>query len=228
MTPQQARQLVDMQVAFNQVIDPDYPANPKVKRDDVKAILVELGEYFEHTAYKWWKKQDADWDQANMELIDILHFGISDAVEQACQYETDVETALAQVAQLIYYSFESPDQVEDGKDLVVAMALDGAGAHKLVCGEAFFAALAGMLVEAYGDADTVYLTYVGKNALNKLRQERGYKQGTYIKIWQGEEDNEVMMRMLSGQREDITAAEQPLNFAFTLLLSHYDEQIAEH
>src|SRR5690554_6727217 len=81
MTPEQAKQLVEMQIAFNQVIDPAYPEQPQVTRDDVKAILVELGEYFEHTAYKWWKKQSADWAQANMELIDILHFAISDAVE---------------------------------------------------------------------------------------------------------------------------------------------------
>jgi hypothetical protein len=57
MSPEQARQLVDMQIAFNQVIDPSYPENPQVKRDDIKAILVELGEYFEHTAYKWWKNK---------------------------------------------------------------------------------------------------------------------------------------------------------------------------
>src|SRR5690554_4227064 len=85
MISEQAKQLVEMQIAFNQVIDPAYPEHPQVKRDDVKAILVELGEYFEHTAYKWWKKQAADWAQANMELIDILHFAISDAVENACQ-----------------------------------------------------------------------------------------------------------------------------------------------
>ncbi|RUO74961.1 hypothetical protein CWI80_06440 [Pseudidiomarina sediminum] len=226
MTPAQARQLVSMQIAFNQVIDPDYPEAPKVKRDDVKAILVELGEYFEHTAYKWWKKQSADWDQANMELIDILHFAISDAVEHACQRGLDQAAATDAVAQLIGQSFAAPVSVKDGKELIVAMAQDGAATASLVCGEQFFAALAAMLVAAYGDADTAYLTYIGKNALNNLRQQRGYKQGTYIKMWHGEEDNEVMMRLLSEHQTTIVGAPQPLAHAQQLLLDHYDVHVA--
>lgn len=226
MTPAQARQLVDMQIAFNQVIDPDYPEDPKVKRDDVKAILVELGEYFEHTAYKWWKKQSADWAQANMELIDILHFAISDAVEHACQQGLGQEAATARVAELLGQSFIAPQSVNDGKELVVAMAQDGAATRSLVCGEQFFAKLAAMLMTAYGDADTAYLTYIGKNALNNLRQQRGYKQGTYIKMWDGEEDNEVMMRLLSEHQAVIVAADHPLGHAQHLLLTHYDAHVA--
>ncbi|KFZ28049.1 hypothetical protein IDAT_10675 [Pseudidiomarina atlantica] len=225
MTPNQARQLVAMQVAFNQVIDPDYPAAPKVKRDDVKAILVELGEYFEHSAYKWWKKQSADWSQANMELIDILHFAMSDAIEHACRSSADTAAAIEHVAQLIIKSFAKQRNVEDGKELVSALAKDGDSEHSLVCGANFFDVLLSMLVEAYGDADTVYLTYIGKNALNNLRQQRGYKQGTYIKMWHGEEDNEVMMRLLAEHQDAIINAEQPLVHAQTLLLDHYDQQV---
>lgn len=226
MTPAQARQLVAMQIAFNQVIDPDYPEAPKVKRDDVKAILVELGEYFEHTAYKWWKKQEADWAQANMELIDILHFAISDAVEHACAAGKDVVAATEYVAQIVLAGAEHRGNVQDGKELVAALASDGDAAHPLVCGPVFFDKLMTMLVDAYGDADSVYLTYIGKNALNNLRQQRGYKQGTYIKMWHGEEDNEVMMRLLGEHQDAIIAAEQPLVHAQQLLLDHYDREIA--
>lgn len=227
MTPAQARQLVAMQIAFNQVIDADYPEAPKVKRDDVKAILVELGEYFEHTAYKWWKKQTADWAQANMELIDILHFAISDAVEHACRKGKSTEAALEYVAQLMLKSFANNAGVQDGKELVAALAADGSKDYPLVCGEQFFDKLLTMLVNAYGDADTVYLTYIGKNALNNLRQQRGYKQGTYIKMWNGEEDNEVMMRLLGEHQQSIIAAEQPLLQAQTLLLDHYDKTVVQ-
>jgi hypothetical protein len=44
--------------------------------------------------------------------------------------------------------------------------------------------------------DELYRLYVGKNILNRFRQDHGYKEGTYIKIWQGEEDNVVMQRIL--------------------------------
>jgi len=96
----------------------------------------------------------------------------------------------------------------------------------LQCGREFFNALMALLVNAYGDANTVYLTYIGKNALNNLRQQRGYKQGTYIKMWNGEEDNEVMMRLLAEHEHDITSADEPLAQAQLLLLTHYDQRVA--
>jgi hypothetical protein len=40
--------------------------------------------------------------------------------------------------------------------------------------------------------DQLYRLYVGKNILNRFRQDHGYKEGTYVKIWNGLEDNAVM------------------------------------
>lgn len=36
--------------------------------------------------------------------------------------------------------------------------------------------------------------YTGKNVLNVFRQDHGYKAGTYIKVWDGREDNEHLGR----------------------------------
>jgi hypothetical protein len=38
---------------------------------------------------------------------------------------------------------------------------------------------------------------VGKNTLNFFRQDHGYKEGSYIKIWNGEEDNEVLAALVT-------------------------------
>ena len=38
--------------------------------------------------------------------------------------------------------------------------------------------------------------YIGKNCLNQFRQDHGYKEGTYIKVWNGSEDNVVMVKLL--------------------------------
>jgi hypothetical protein len=46
------------------------------------------------------------------------------------------------------------------------------------------------------DFDALYRHYVGKNVLNFFRQDHGYKDGTYKKIWQGREDNEHLMDLL--------------------------------
>lgn len=44
----------------------------------------------------------------------------------------------------------------------------------------------------------LYTTYVAKNVLNLFRQANGYKQGTYIKTWNGREDNEVLEFIMQG------------------------------
>jgi hypothetical protein len=45
--------------------------------------------------------------------------------------------------------------------------------------------------------------YIGKNCLNKFRQDNGYKEGSYIKIWNEKEDNVVMMSILE-KIDDLT------------------------
>ncbi|MSN96159.1 dUTPase [Campylobacter sp. FMV-PI01] len=43
---------------------------------------------------------------------------------------------------------------------------------------------------------TLYKIYMGKNVLNKFRQDNGYQDGSYKKVWNGKEDNEVMSEIL--------------------------------
>ena len=43
----------------------------------------------------------------------------------------------------------------------------------------------------------LFKQYVGKNVLNVFRQDHGYKQGSYIKIWHGREDNEHLVEILN-------------------------------
>jgi len=51
--------------------------------------------------------------------------------------------------------------------------------------------------------DSLYKQYVGKNILNRFRQSRGYQDGTYIKNWNGLEDNEVLSKILDTLTPDI-------------------------
>jgi hypothetical protein len=45
---------------------------------------------------------------------------------------------------------------------------------------------------------------VGKNVLNFFRQDHGYKEGTYIKVWGGREDNEHLVEICA--RLDIVSS----------------------
>ena len=56
-------------------------------------------------------------------------------------------------------------------------------------------------------AEDLYRHYVGKNVLNFFRQDHGYQDGTYIKEWQGREDNEHLSELLESL--DATAAGFP-------------------
>jgi ATP-dependent protease HslVU (ClpYQ) peptidase subunit len=42
----------------------------------------------------------------------------------------------------------------------------------------------------------LFKQYVGKNVLNVFRQDHGYKAGSYIKVWEGREDNEHLVEVL--------------------------------
>ena len=46
-------------------------------------------------------------------------------------------------------------------------------------------------------AEELYRQYVGKNVLNFFRQDHGYKEGTYKKLWQEREDNEHLVEVLN-------------------------------
>ena len=43
----------------------------------------------------------------------------------------------------------------------------------------------------------LYQQYVSKNVLNFFRQDNGYKQGTYRKVWDGREDNEHLVELMA-------------------------------
>jgi len=51
--------------------------------------------------------------------------------------------------------------------------------------------------------DSLYRLYVGKNILNQFRQDNGYKEGTYIKVWNDKEDN-VVMKSIWETNSDVT------------------------
>ena len=44
--------------------------------------------------------------------------------------------------------------------------------------------------------DELYVGYIGKNVLNFFRQDHGYKEGSYIKQWNGREDNEHLVEIV--------------------------------
>jgi dimeric dUTPase (all-alpha-NTP-PPase superfamily) len=72
------------QIKLNEKINPDLYkeiADPEVRRrrflDFELALRQESCEAVDSLNWKWWKKDDDDWDNVKIELVDMLHFWVS-------------------------------------------------------------------------------------------------------------------------------------------------------
>ncbi len=148
-----------------------------------RAIWIESSEMLEHYGWKWWKKQMPDLMQVKLEVVDIVHFALSIRLEQ--------DSSLVASAATIADAFRSPVMTDDIKttiELLVKQTLVDRGAH--------FSTIAGVMRHLDMTFDELYEIYVSKNVLNMFRQDNGYKEGTYLKIWHGREDNEHLASII--------------------------------
>ena len=71
---QQLTTMLEMQERMNRRVHPDWIAQDFAW---YRALWIECGELIDHHGYKWWKKQQPDWDHIRLEVVDIWHFGMS-------------------------------------------------------------------------------------------------------------------------------------------------------
>ncbi|MDH2053341.1 dUTPase [Achromobacter marplatensis] len=192
MNQAQAATMLKLQDHLNSMINPDW-VNGGARF--LRAAFVESAEALEHYGWKWWKKQTIDLPQVQMELVDILHFYLSHTIVEARgQLDGAADALVADLA-------TAPSVVLDGKTYV----LNGLPVPELleligglaVCGRASYKVLEQTMTACEMSWNDAYTQYVSKNVLNIFRQQHGYKEGTYIKIWNGEEDNVVLARLLA-------------------------------
>jgi len=188
----QAATMLKLQDRLNSIINPQWiSAGSRFLR----AAFVESAEALEHHGWKWWKKQTIDLPQVQMELVDILHFYLSHTLVSA-------RGSAADAALLLMADLASPDAIAlDGRtyrlaELDVPQLLELIGGLA-VCGRASYKTLECAMARCELSWNDTFTQYVSKNVLNIFRQENGYKAGTYVKMWHGEEDNVVLARLIS-------------------------------
>jgi dimeric dUTPase (all-alpha-NTP-PPase superfamily) len=144
-----------------------------------RAIWVECAEMLDHHGWKWWKYQAIDVAQVQLELVDIFHFGLS--------------LRLMSGDGISELSDELAQQLNQGSDETdFKLALETLASSALTDKVFDVMALADCMRLMDMDLDELFRQYVGKNTLNFFRQDHGYKEGSYQKIWHGQEDNEVL------------------------------------
>jgi len=178
------------------------------------AIIDEVREIREHLGWKWWKEgyqcgiTEANRKQVQLEVIDILHFVLSLALE--------AHTSPEKVREWInrsYGSYSVTDMVAACTNMIFLVSSESADYFE---GWNDMASIAGLSKEE------VLETYIQKFVLNKFRQDHGYKDGTYQKHWRcdvtGEgkeverEDNEWLATVVNTRKllEQVTTNQEGL------------------
>ena len=185
-----------------------------------RAIWVECAEMLDHFGWKWWKKQDGDLAQVKLELVDIWHFALSemlrqdklqDAVADAL-YKVDAVSGETAVSQTAGPSLE--DSEERFRLAIEALAAACLRTRSFEL-QPFVDAMAALPMTY----DELFSLYIGKNVLNGFRQNNGYKNGEYRKLWQGREDNEHLIEVLEGLK--VAPSELP-DALYSALQHRYD------
>lgn len=190
-----------------------------------RCIYMECAEMVDSFSWKHWKAIDAepDWDNHQIEVVDVWHFIMSLAIETYTQEMRggieDLAITISENPSFAKIDFEeetfgSQDEVIAKVENLIRISISKDTLDLEVLVSDFFdlVTMSGLHLES------LYRLYVGKNILNQFRQDNGYKEGSYVKIWDGKEDN-VVMKSIWEENGDITPETlyQELNKAYLSL-----------
>ena len=174
-----------------------------------RCTYLECAELIESYPWKHWKNIDAKPDYANIkiEAVDIWHFIMSQGLEDyKIKNLGSIEDLASQINALENFPKFTAKTIPTTKDYYEQIEVVEVLMKTLFCKdntEKLTEAFIDVAVQSGLNLDSLYKLYVGKNILNKFRQDHGYKDGSYIKIWNGEEDN-VMMQSILEKEENIS------------------------
>ena len=176
--------------------------------DYYRAIWVECAEMLDHFGWKWWKKQEPDINQVKLELVDIWHFALSELIRSG-QLNESLGEELAKVESV-------KATPETFRKAVESLAISSLQSRSFQMSD-FTNAMRTLPM----DLKELFSLYVGKNVLNRFRQDNGYKEGSYRKLWAGREDNEHLIEIL----ESVSAEpEQMFNTIYQQLEQRYSQE----
>ena len=173
--------MLEMQDAMNARVNPEWR---QAGNAWYRAIWTECAEMLDHFGWKWWKHQRPDLEQVQLELVDIMHFAMSDYL----LLDSDNEI----VADRIQSELSNP-----GRDHDIRSAIETLAQSTIADRSMHFSGFANIMQLIDMDFDQLFRIYVGKNVLNFFRQDHGYKDGSYVKIWNEREDNEHLAELLA-------------------------------
>ena len=174
-----------------------------------RCTYLECAELIESYPWKHWKNIDAqpDYDNIKIEAVDIWHFIMSQGLEDyKMQHLGSIEELADAICNLNNYPEFLEEITPTTKNYYEQIKVVEKLMKVLFCNKSttrLMEAFIDVAVQSGLNLDSLYKLYVGMNILNQFRQDHGYKEGTYIKIWNGQEDNVTMQGILE-RSDDIT------------------------
>ena len=209
------KKMVELQHQFNKQVAEDYLDK---NFNWNSAIIAESGELLDSLGYKWWKKQEPDMENVKVEAIDLLHFVISDILQLNYNYEESLEASfIDETISEFEENFTSDIYEKEFEDEDLFGLVNILNYNEIPR----FATLKIMFKKLDMSNEDVYISYITKNCLNKFRQNNGYKDGSYIKNWNGREDNVVAFEIANEWGADEELFEQ----LYLDLETYYKEEV---
>jgi len=168
-----------------------------------RCIYMECAEMVDSFAWKHWKAIDADPDWANLqiEVVDVWHFIMSLGLEDYSQnFRGTIEDLAMRISQEPgYQKLQENGELEYAEPTAIISKVEDLILNSVnrdtLDGPKLFEDFFELAYMSRLNLTDLYRLYVGKNILNQFRQDNGYKEGTYIKVWDGKEDNVIMQAL---------------------------------
>jgi dimeric dUTPase (all-alpha-NTP-PPase superfamily) len=172
-----------------------------------RCIWLECAELIESYPWKHWKHIDAqpDYENIAIEIVDIWHFIMSEALRvYKVDNLGDITQLTSDIEALKNFTLFTDEANKEREDIYTQMQKVESFVSTLFNHSSILTVISEFLTIATNanlHLNRLYALYIGKNILNQFRQDHGYKEGTYMKVWNGKEDNVVMQKILNEQSE---------------------------
>lgn len=163
----------------------------------LRCIYMEAAEAIDSFNWKHWKDIESknDIDNAKVELVDIWHFLMSEAIHYGDASFAEIYNDMVPERDI------DPEKMVEIFEKIVAISasanVDKSQNSLYQLFALFFQALGNMAM----DVPELYKRYLVKNQLNTFRQDHGYKDGSYVKMWGAVEDNVVAFNIMEESPE---------------------------
>ena len=194
-TKQQLNEMLDLQEKLEERIGgPDWKSaghNYKL------CLFMECAEIIDHCGWKHWKNtgEGINADAIAMEIVDVWHFVMAYMLSHS---DFDADYMHSQIV--------AADSEYDQPGMSLIDLAIGIACSVMVSGQMPFGNFIGLMQQVEMSPKQLYILYISKNVLNWFRQDNGYKEGHYSKVWGEREDNEWLREIGEQLGDDFNAS----------------------